>query len=467
MDGWTLSSLAEALRTRRISATEALQECLQNIEKSSLNAFTFIDREGALNTAKRLDAEFARGQVRGSLHGVPLGYKDLFFIEGMPTSCGTAVADYFIAERTATAVTRLEQAGAVTIGKLNMTELAMSPFGENRRYGDVGNPWSTDRCAGGSSSGSAAAIAGGLVTGALGSDTGGSVRQPAAYCGIVGLKPTFGRVSRAGAMPLSWSLDHVGPLGRTVRDVALLLSEIAGQDPLDRSTSAIVAVDYVNDLNGSIAGLRIGIPQNYFWDGVEPELRTAILAVADALRRLGCALYEIQLPDPTAINSISTLITRSEGSAAHGAFARNNPDVLSPAITGRLKLGYHVSAYDYLQAQRLRTQLTQEFVRDVFSQVEMIITPVAPGVAPRLEEMIAGGIDQMLERMGLLTLMTRPVNGLGLPAISVPCGFSTLGLPFAFQLVGRPFDELSLLKVAHQYEQAFDWWRRPPPLERS
>jgi aspartyl-tRNA(Asn)/glutamyl-tRNA(Gln) amidotransferase subunit A len=268
-------------------------------------------------------------------------------------------------------------------------------------------------------------------------------------------------------MPLSWSLDHVGPLGRTVRDVALLLSEIVGQDPLDRSTSAIAAVDYVDELNGSIAGLRIGIPQNYFWDGVEPELRTAILAAADALRRLGCSLYEIQLPDPTAINSISSLITRSEGSAAHGAFAQNNPDVLSPAITGRLRLGYQVLAYDYLQAQRLRTQLTKEFVRDVFSQVEMIITPVAPGVAPRLEEMIAGDIDRMLERMGHLTLMTRPVNGLGLPAISVPCGFSTLGLPFAFQLVGRPFDEVSLLKVAHQYEGAFDWWRRRPPLERS
>jgi len=467
MTEWTLSSLAEAIRARRISAVEAVKECLLNIASSDLNAFIYVDNEGSLIAAKERDAELARGETRGELHGVPLAYKDLIFIAGMPTSCGTAVADYFVADTTATAVSRLNHAGAVTLGKLNMTELAMSPFGDNLAHGDVRNPWSSECCAGGSSSGSAAAVAAGLVTGALGSDTGGSIRQPAAYCGIVGLKPTYGRVSRAGVMPLSWSLDHVGPLGRTVRDVALLLNEIAGQDPYDRSTSAVDADDYVAGIDGSIAGLRLGIPKDYFWDGLEPELKTGIVAAIEALSQFGCGLSDIELPNVNSINSISSLITRSEGSAAHGGFAHKNPAVLAPPINERLKIGYQVSAYDYLQAQRLRGHLTQEFIRDVFSQVDMIVTPVAPGVAPRLAEMTAGDTGRILERMGYLTLMTRPVNGLGLPAVSVPCGFAASGLPLAFQLIGRPFSEASLLKVAHRYEQAFDWWRQRPPLARA
>jgi aspartyl-tRNA(Asn)/glutamyl-tRNA(Gln) amidotransferase subunit A len=462
MADWTLCSLAEAIRQRRVSAAEIMEECLRKIQQSKLNAFISVASEEALTSAREMDAELSRGQIRGPLHGVPIGYKDLFFIDGMPASCGTAKSDYFISDRTATVVSRLEAVGAITVGKLNMTELAMSPFGDNASFGDVRNPWAEDRCAGGSSSGSAAAIAGGLLTGALGSDTGGSIRQPAAYCGVVGLKPTLGRVSRAGAMPLSWSLDHVGPLGRTVRDVALLLSQMAGQDDFDRSTSAIPVADYVREVDGRIDGLKIGIPKNYYWDGVHPDLRSSVLAAADALGRLGCVLTEIDLPDPKAINSISSLITRSEGCAAHGAFAEKHPDTLSPAINGRLKLGYQVSAYHYLQAQRLRGQLTQEFVHDVFGKVDMVITPVAPDVAPKLRDMTTGKIDVVLERMGQLTSMTRPANGLGLPAISVPCGFSASGLPFAFQLIGRPFDEASLLRVGHRYEQSFDWWLRRP-----
>lgn len=271
MSDWTLSSLADAIHKRRISPTEAVRECLRSIERSKLNAFVAVDGERALDTASRLDEELERGQTRGPLHGVPLAYKDLFYIEGLPASCGTNVPDYFVAERTAKAVSRLEQAGGITIGKLNMTELAMSPFGDNARFGAAKNPWSFEHCAGGSSSGSAAAVAGGLVTGALGSDTGGSIRQPAAYCGVVGLKPTYGRVSKAGAMPLSWSLDHIGPLGRTVRDVALLLNQVAGQDSDDRSTSAVPTEDYLAGIDGSVAGIRIGIPQDYFWDGLEVD----------------------------------------------------------------------------------------------------------------------------------------------------------------------------------------------------
>jgi aspartyl-tRNA(Asn)/glutamyl-tRNA(Gln) amidotransferase subunit A len=462
MVDWTISALAEAIKTRRISPTEITRECLGKIERSELRTFVAVDNDGAMKAAKELESEWDRGNIRGPLHGAPLAYKDLFFIEGMPTFCGTSKRDYFVAEQTATAVSRLAAAGAITLGKLNMTELAMGPFGDNAHHGDVRNPWGLDRSAGGSSSGSAAAVAAGLVMGALGSDTGGSIRQPAAYCGIVGLKPTYGRVSRAGAMPLSWSLDHIGLMARTVRDAALLLKLIAGHDPLDQTTSARPVDNYLSGIENPISELRIGIPKTYYWDGLDPEVDSTVRSAIDAIAALGAKLTDVQLPDPKIINGISSLITRSEASAVHGSFSRDHPDVLQPTINARLKLGYQVSSYDYLQAMRLRVRLTHEFVRDVFGQVDMIATPVAHGPAPILKAIIAGSTNEVLERMGQVTLLTRPLNGLGLPAISVPCGFSKSGLPLALQLIGRPFDEASLIQVAHRYEQAFDWWKRRP-----
>ena len=462
MSSWTLSSLAESIRSGRLSPTELVESCLGRIGESRLNAFITVCGEQALEAAKQSEIGLARGELRGPLHGVPLAFKDLFHIDGMPTTCGTALRDYFVDAQTATTVARLQDAGAITLGKLNMTELAMSPFGENPSYGDVRNPWSTDRSAGGSSSGAAAAVASGLVPGALGSDTGGSVRQPAAYCGIVGLKPTYGRVSRAGVMPLAWSLDHVGPMARTVRDTALLLSVIAGQDPSDRTTSAIPPEDYVALIDEDCPRFRLGVPDDHFWNGVEGELESAIRGVADVYAMLGADLADIEVGDVTAINGLSSLITRSEGCAVHGAFADGHPGVLSPLIAERLRLGRQVLAYDYLQAQRLRNHLTRAFVDCVFGKVDFVIAPVAPGVAPLLSDLMSGDFGQQLERMGHLTSATRPFNGFGLPAVSVPCGFSAGGLPLAFQLIGRPFDEGRLLQVAHRYEQAFEWWKRRP-----
>jgi aspartyl-tRNA(Asn)/glutamyl-tRNA(Gln) amidotransferase subunit A len=463
MADWTLSTLAEAVRSRRVSPTEITRGCLDKIKTSKLRAFVTVDDGGAMEAARKREFELERGTARGPLHGVPLAYKDLFFIEGMPASCGTRKHGYFVSERTATAVARLEAAGAVTLGKLNMTELAMGPFGDNAHHGDVQNPWLPGRSAGGSSSGSAAAVAAGLAFGALGSDTGGSIRQPAAYCGVVGLKPTYGLVSRSGAMPLSWSLDHVGPIARTVRDAALLLSVIAGHDPMDPASTARPVDDYLSQLDKPISGVRVGIPTNYYWDGLEPETELAARAAIDALGTLGAKLVDVELPDPQIINGISSLLTRAEGTASHGAFARDNPDVLQPVINARLRLGYQISAYDYLQAMRLRSRLAQEFVRDVFTRVDVIATAVAPGESPVLIDSIAGESEAVLKRMIHVTLLTRPFNGLGLPAVSVPCGFSKAGLPLALQLIGRPFGEAALLKVAHRYEQAFDWWKRRPP----
>lgn len=463
MSDWTLSTVADAIRNRRVSPTEITYDCLKKIKHSKLRAFVTVDEGRAVEVAKSRELDLDSGLTRGPLHGVPLAYKDLFFVEGMPTFCGTSKHDYVVFDQTATAVAKLEAAGAVTLGKLNMTELAMGPFGDNAYHGDVQNPWLPGRSAGGSSSGSAAAVASGLVFGALGSDTGGSIRQPAAYCGVVGLKPTYGLVSRAGAMPLSWSLDHVGPMARTVRDVALMLAAIAGYDSKDATSSLRRIDDYLSRLGRSIAGVRVAIPKKYYWDGFGSETEAGVRAAIDALGKLGAKLVDIELPDPQIINNISSLLTRAEGTAAHGAFAREHPDVLAPVINTRLQLGYQISAYDYLQAMRLRSRVAQEFVRNTFAQADVIATGVVPDEAPVLKDSIAGEPEVVLKRMVHVTLLTRPFNGLGLPAISVPCGFTKAGLPIGLQLIGRPFGEAALLNIAHCYERAFEWWKKQPP----
>jgi aspartyl-tRNA(Asn)/glutamyl-tRNA(Gln) amidotransferase subunit A len=303
-------------------------------------------------------------------------------------------------------------------------------------------------------------VAAGLVLGALGSDTAGSIRLPAAYCGVVGLKPTYGLVSNLGAMPLSWSHDHVGPIARTVRDAALLLDSIVSSRP--NGNASADKVNYADLLDQPLPTLRLGVPKNYYWNGIDADLEMAIREAIESLARLGVRLVDLELPYQDAINNISSLMTRAEASAAHGAFAKKHPDALAPAIVGRLEIGYQIHAYDYLQAQRLRSKLTREFIHQIFNQVDMFIAPVAPGAAPRWADLTTGHVSVILDQMARLAKLTRPANGFGFPAVAVPCGFSTAGLPFAFQLVGRPFDEGSILQLAHRYEQSFDWWKRTP-----
>ena len=280
MTDWTIAALAAAIRARRISPVEVAQQCLARVERldGRLRAYITVDATGALARARELEAEAAAGRWRGPLHGVPLAHKDLFHIGGLPTSCGTKTAEYFFAARDATAVARLVEAGANTLGKLNMAELALGPFGDNAHHGDAQNPWRAGHVSGGSSSGSAVAVAAGLALGALGTDTGGSIRLPAACCGIVGLKPTYGRVSRAGAMPLSWAMDHIGPMARTVADAALLLEVIAGPDPEDATSSQRAVPGYLAELERSITGLRVALPENYYLDGVDAEVAAATRA---------------------------------------------------------------------------------------------------------------------------------------------------------------------------------------------
>jgi aspartyl-tRNA(Asn)/glutamyl-tRNA(Gln) amidotransferase subunit A len=463
---WTISSLGREIAARRVSAVEATRVCLAHIDRlnPTLRAFITIDADGALAAAASLDAELASGRSRGPLHGVPLAYKDLCYVPGLPTSCGTRTPEYFVAEGECTAVRRLRRAGAVTLGKLNMTELAMGPFGDNAHHGDVQNPWKPGHVSGGSSSGSGAAVAASLALGALGSDTGGSIRLPAACCGIVGLKPTYGLVSRAGAMPLSWSLDHLGPMTRTVEDGALLLGIIAGHDPADATTARRPLPDYVAGLAGGVAGLRVGVPENYFFTEVAPEMAAGVREAVRQLESLGAKISELRVPDPQPLADVANIISRSESAAVHARLLKERPHELQPAVRARLEVGVHISAHDYLQALRLRARLTREFIREVFSEVDVLVAPAIPEPAPALDAVKAPPVGAVVTRMGRFSRLTRPFNCLGLPALAMPCGFSSSGLPLALQIVGRPFDEVTVLRAGHTYERAARWYTRRPAV---
>jgi aspartyl-tRNA(Asn)/glutamyl-tRNA(Gln) amidotransferase subunit A len=466
MTDWTLSELAAAIRARKVSPLEATREYVSRIERldGRIRAFITVDAAGAMDRARALEKDAMDGRWHGPLHGVPLAHKDLFRIAPLPTSCGTKTAEYFVAEHDATAVTRLAEAGAVTLGKLNMAELAMGPYGDNAHHGDVQNPWRYGHVSGGSSSGSGAAVAAGLAVGALGTDTGGSIRLPAACCGIAGLKPTYGRVSRAGGMPLSWSMDHIGPMARTVRDVALLLEVMAGADPEDATASARPVDDYVGALEQSIRGLRVGLADNYYFDGVAPEVAEAVKGMGAMLERLGARVEPLRLPDPQVIHDVAGIVARAESAVVHARILRERPHELQPAVRARLAVGERVSAHDYLQALRLRARIAREFIREVFAEVDLVLAPATPTPAPSLAEATAGDGETIAARMGRFSRLTRPWNGLGLPVLALPCGFSAHGLPIGAQLAGRPFDEATVLRVGHAYEQATDWHRRRPDL---
>jgi len=452
---WTIATLARAIAARKISPVEATQEHLARIERldGRIRAFITVDAEGALATARALEAELVAGRSRGPLHGVPLAHKDLCHVPGLPTSCGTLTREYFTSPFECTAVARLREAGAVMLGKLNMAELAMGPFGDNAHHGDVQNPRREGHCAGGSSSGSAAAVAAGFALAALGSDTGGSIRLPAACCGVVGLKPTYGRVSRAGAMPLSWSLDHLGPLTRTVADAATVLGIIAGYDPRDATSSRRGVPYYERTLETPIAGLRVGVAENYYFDGITDEMAGAVHAALRAIEGLGAVVTQVRLPDPQPLVDVSNVISRSESATIHSRVLRDRPHELQAAVRARLDTGFHISAHDYLQALRLRGRFTRAFVREVFGEVDLLVLPVIPEPAPALEAVKAGTADEIVARMGRFSRLTRPFNGLGLPALALPCGALSDSRPLALQIVGRPFDEATVLRLGHAYQR--------------
>ncbi|PIW31185.1 MAG: Asp-tRNA(Asn)/Glu-tRNA(Gln) amidotransferase GatCAB subunit A [Rhodospirillales bacterium CG15_BIG_FIL_POST_REV_8_21_14_020_66_15] len=466
----TLAEAAAALKSGAVSSRELTEACLNRMARldPKLHAVAGLDEADALAQADAADRARAEGGGLGALHGVPLAHKDMYYREGRVSACGSVIRKDFVPDHTATALRRLDAAGALDIARLHMVEFAFGVTGHNAVAGTPRNPWNTDHMTGGSSSGAGAAVAARLCFGALGSDTGGSIRLPAACCGLVGMKPTYGRVSRHGAMPLAHSLDTVGPLTRTVRDNALMMQAIAGFDANDPVTAEVPVGDYLAGLDKDVRGLKVGMPESFFYDGVAPEVRALVDASLKVFEDLGCVVVPVKIPDAVQImNRLTNLITATEGAAVHTRWMAERAADYGPQTRARLAIGLFTPASLYLRVLTLRKQLTREFCDQVFGRVDALHTPLMVMPVPTLAEsdMAANpGFADYLLRIGH---NTRPGNFLGLPGLNVPCGFTPDGLPCSFQLMGRPYDEGTLYRLGHAYQQATDWHGRAPEIARQ
>ena len=467
-DELTLLSIAEAgerLRRRTLSPVELTRAYLARIqaEDGAARCYITVLQDQALAAAAEAEQEIAGGGYRGPLHGIPIALKDLVMTRGIRTTCGSRILKDWVPDADATVAARLTEAGAILLGKLNMHEFAYGPTGLNPHYGTPANPWGRDRMPGGSSSGSGAAVATGLCAGALGTDTGGSVRIPASLCGIVGLKPTYGRVSRAGVIPLAWSLDHIGPMTRTVTDTALLLQALAGHDPADPSTAAIAVPDYRRALDGDARGLRVGIVREVFFERLNPDVRAAVEGAVRALEGLGVRVEEIRLPRIHHAGPATFAIITAESMAYHEAYLKTRASEYGADVRARLLTGQFVLATQYLKAQRARQVLRAE-VDGVLTTVDALLLPTTPIPAPRTDEREATVDGAREDVRAWLTRCTRPINLTGHPALSVPCGLTADGLPVGLQLVGRHFDEATLLRLGRAYETVSPLRDRRPSL---
>ena len=463
----SLTDTARAIAHGEVTSRAVTEACLHRIAEvdPQVHAFVAVDEARALAAADEADRAQAAGRRLGPLHGVPLAHKDMYYRAGEISGCGSKIRAEWRPDHTATVLERLDAAGAITLGRLAMVEFAMGPHGYNQHLPQCRNPWDRDYIPCGSSSGSGVSVGARLVFGSLGSDTGGSIRCPAAASGVVGLLPTNGRVSRCGAMPMSFSLDAVGPLARTVRDAARLLGVIAGADPRDASTAQVPVPDYEAGLGTRLDGLTIGIPDRYFHDGVDDEVSRALDASRAVFRQLGASVREVVIPAwMDEIADLHPLVMKAEGAANHMEWMRTRRDDYSVEVGNRLEAGFFVLATDYIQALKLRGSFLGELLRGAFAEVDLLHTPVITKLLPTIEQTRTSSGPAYLDMVVSLTRNTKVVNYLGLPAISVPCGFDHRGLPIAFQLIGRPFAEPDLLVAAHGYEQATDWWRRAPAL---
>ncbi len=467
LTGLTLVEAADGISRGDFSAVDlagAAFEAFRTGDKA-LNAAIALEEGEALERASMLDKERKAGRIRGPLHGVPLAHKDMYYREGKICTCGAEVRRAFRPTTTATAITRLEAAGSVTLGTLNMAEFAQNPTGHNAHFGHCRNPWNTDYCPGGSSSGSAAAIAARFIYGSLGSDTGGSIRMPASMCGITGIKGTQTRVSRHGALPLSFSADNVGPLARTARDCARLLKIIAGHDPADPTSASEPLPDYEAGLDGDIRGMRIGIPTNFFFDGADSDVVHAFDAVMSVLEARGARLVRLTIPHMEAIATYGAVVSRVEGSSAHAEWMRQRPQDYSIALAARFYSGLSIPAAYYLEALSRRGPILRALGREVFDKVDVFTAPTIRVKVPTLAATdIDAGAPGAIEAFNVLTANTRAINYMGLPAVSVPCGFDSDGLPIGFQIQGRPFAEGRILKLADAYQRETDWHARRPLL---
>jgi aspartyl-tRNA(Asn)/glutamyl-tRNA(Gln) amidotransferase subunit A len=450
----TIRELGERYRRRTLSPVEVTRHLLARIEKldPALHAFVTLTADRALADARTAEQELRSGETRPLL-GIPIAHKDIYLTRGIRTTAGSALLADWIPDQDATCVRRWQEAGTILLGKLITHEFAFGIQFPGHRFPAARNPWNLEHIPGGSSSGTGAALAAGLVTGATGSDTGGSIRGPAAFCGLVGLKPTYGRVSRAGILTLSWTLDHAGPLARTVEDCAHLFQAMAGHDPADPASSPLPVDDYLGGLGGDVRGVRIGVPRTYFFDGVDPEVERAFEAALATLRRLGAEVRDVDIPSIHVVPSFM-LIMLSEAFAYHERDIREHPELYGDVLRERLLGGALVTGAEYTQAQRLRARLCAE-VADVMRTVDVLATPTAPKPATPF----AAAHDPSF---GFPRSNMPPFNMTGQPTLALPCGFSASGLPLSLQLAGRPFEEATVLQVGAAYERATDWHRRHP-----
>ena len=443
---------AENLRARRVSAVELTTAALARIDRlnHTLGVFITVTAEQAMQQARQADQELAAKVDRGPLHGIPIALKDLFATRGVRTTAGSRVYENFVPAADATVVSRLNASGAVMLGKLNMHEMAYGITSANPHFGPVRNPWNRQHSPGGSSGGSAAAVAANIVYMAMGTDTGGSIRIPAAFCGTVGLKPTYGRVSRHGVLPLGYSLDHMGPLTRSVRDAALTLNAIAGRDPKDPTSSRHPVVDYVPDEDCSIKRLRIGFPEEFFFDRLDPSVESAVRGAIARAESLGAMVLPVRLPDVEALNAVARMVLLAEASAVAEP-ALEHREMFGPDVLALLDQGRLVPATDYINAQRLRRKMRRDFDK-LWNDVDCFMTPTTPNTAPMIGDTTVrlGGRDEDVRLA--TTRLVRGINALGYPALSMPCGLSGNGLPIGLQIVGPAFEEALILRVAAALE---------------
>ena len=457
--------LSRLIQNRDISPVEVIDAHLDRIEATEgvLNSFITLLPEEARAAARRAEVEIQGGNYRGPLHGIPVGLKDLFNTGGVRTTSGTRIFDDFIPAEDCTVAAKFRQAGAILLGKLNMHPFAYGPTGENADYGHMHNPWNPDLITGGSSGGSGSAAAAGQCTITMGSDTGGSVRIPASLCGIVGFKPTYGLVSRHGLTALSWSLDHPGPMVRTVEDAALVLNAIAGKDPKDVATVDRPVEDYTAGFTADLRGVRVGVPQEYFEGPMDPEVARAVRVAIDLLEELGAVVEEVSLPMFKYAQVISGTILMAEAAQYHRELIAREGDKIYPPVRLRLEGGLFVGAADYLKAQQARSLFDLE-ARRLLEEVDLLVGPTEPVTAPPiLAQQVQAG-EETVGTTAALTHFTRPYNITGFPAVSVPCGFSRDGMPIGLQLAGRPYEDGMVLRAARAYEQATEWHQRRPPI---
>ena len=465
--GLSLTDVAGKIAAGELSSVETTEAALARIDRygERLHVVAGIDPEAALADAAAADKEQASGNLRGPLHGVPLAHKDMYYRAGRISACGSTIRKDFVPEVTSTALMRLDAAGALDVARLNMVEFAYGPTGHNEVVGTPRNPWNPDHITGGSSSGPGAAVASRMVYAALGSDTGGSIRIPSYCCGLVGMKATYGRVSRYGAMPLSFSLDHVGPLTRTVADCAIVTQTIAGPDPMDPTTSNRPVGDYMAGLEAGVKGLRIAVPTNYFYDIVDDALRPHLEASVEVFRELGAEIVPVEVPSIDLANRMINIVLGVEAAAYHAEWLGERAQDYGEQTRNRLLPGLYFPATRYIEALNLRRHVLAEFSAAVFGVADMLHAPNVPVPVPPIDEGDIGAKPGFLDYLRTFTHCTRPINFLGLPSLAVPCGFTEGGLPCGFQLVGRPFDEATLFRAGRAFERETGCTDRAPELE--